>query len=50
MLRVGEAPSGAGETKERRERSDEQMRRYARKILEISMKYGLSKEDEDFLG
>ena len=49
MLRVGEAPSGAGEKKERRERTDEQKRRYARKILEVSIKYGLTEEDEKVL-
>ena len=49
MLRVGEGSSGGGEKKERRERSDDQLRRYASKILEVSMKYGLSQEDEAYL-
>ncbi len=49
MLRVGEAPSGAGEKKERRERSDEQLRRYARTIMQVSMEFGLTEEDEEFL-
>ena len=50
MLRSMEGPSGGGgETAKSREISDEKKRMFARKIIEISMKYGLSEEDMDML-
>ena len=52
MVRAaGEAPSGgaSGEKRERRELSDEKRRRFARRILEITIKYGLTEDDEKSL-
>jgi hypothetical protein len=52
MVRAaGEAPSGgaSGEKREQRELSDEMRKRFARRILEISIKYGLTEKDEKSL-
>ena len=52
MVRAaGEAPSGgaSGEKRERRELSDEMRRRFAKRILEISIKYRLTENDEKSL-
>ncbi|MBQ9684497.1 hypothetical protein IJV57_03410 [Candidatus Saccharibacteria bacterium] len=52
MVRAaGEAPSGgaSGEKIKQRELSDEMRKRFAKRILEISIKYGLSEQDENSL-
>ena len=52
MVRAaGEAPSGvaSGEKSKQRELSDEMRKRFAKRILEISIKYGLSEQDENSL-